>query len=131
MKEIVANQLVLKSPQGKIRAVLGASDEETVFLKLFGPGNSSLEMCIDSDGNPKMMFLNKNDRVGINMGISDDKGHGIALQDPEGRPVCYISVSKDGIPQIQMFQVVSPTRGKKFWETPLPKTKRRKKGSSA
>jgi len=127
IKEIVANRIVLKSPKGKIRILLDASSEDAALLQLYGSHVPSLVLCIDSDGNPKVSLWNKNDRVGISIGISDDAGHGITLHDSEGRPVCFISVADDGIPRIKMFEVTTSAAGKKIWETPAPKKTRKKR----
>lgn len=120
IKELTANRIVLKSPGGQIRAWFDASSEETVSLNLFG-AKSSLSVCIDSDGNPKLNLLNKNNRVGVSIGLSDDLGHGITLSDKEGRPVCFITVPNDGVPRIELYKTTSSKRGKKFWGTPIPK----------
>jgi hypothetical protein len=103
VKEIVANRITLESPQGKTRVLLDASSEKTVSLNLFGQGSSSLAICIDSDGNPKIGFTNKKRREAISIGISDDVGHGIIIHDYGGRPILFISVSEDDTPQIKLF----------------------------
>jgi hypothetical protein len=125
IKEVVANRFVLKSPKGKVRAWFDASSEDSVSLDLIG-SKSRLTLTIDSDGNPKISLWNKKGRAGISIGISDDMGNGITLHDSEGRPVCFIEVRNDGIPRITFFQVTSPTKGEKFWETPAPKRKGRR-----
>jgi len=126
IKEVVANRIILRSPEGQTRAWFEAS-EEVVLLKLFGR-EASLSMCIDSDGNPKINLQNKRNRVVIGIGVSDQLGHGITLNDSEGKPVCFITVPNDGIPRIELVQAISATKGKRFWKTPTPKTRRDKNG---
>jgi hypothetical protein len=125
IKELIANRIILRSPKGKTCAWFDASSEGAVSLSLYGP-KASLTLCIDSDGNPKINLQNKRNRVAVAIGVSDDIGPGITLHDPEGRPVCFITVPKDGIPRIELFRVVSTTKGDRIWSTPAPETKSRK-----
>jgi hypothetical protein len=119
IKEVIASRIILRSPKGETRAWFDASSEGMVFLNLFGP-KASLSLCIDSDGNPKINLKNKRNRVAVGIGVSDI-GSGITLHDAEGRPVCFITVPKNGIPRIELFQVVSKTKGDRIWSTPAPK----------
>jgi hypothetical protein len=125
IKEVVANRIILSSPKGQIRAWFDATEEEVV-LKLFG-SKASLSMCIDSDGNPKISLQNKRNRAAIGIGVSDQFGHGITLNDSEGKPLCFITVPNNGIPKIELFQAVASTRGRRFWKTPAPRGKRQKR----
>lgn len=123
--EIRASQITLVDSDGNTRALLGARSAGDVFLNLYGQDRACLTACIDRDGNPKLCFQNKKGNVVMSLGVSDDMGQGISVADSEGRQVCFIFTPDDGIPRIQLFQMTSPTQGKKLWATPLPKKKKR------
>jgi hypothetical protein len=72
IKEIVANRILLKTPRGKLRVVLDASSDDATFVQLHDGRNPRLVMCIDSDGNPKLVFWNKTGSPAISMGIADE-----------------------------------------------------------
>jgi hypothetical protein len=125
IKEIVANRILLKTPRGKLRVVLDASTDDATLVQLHDGRNPRLVMCVDSDGNPKLVFWNKTGSPAISMGIADEFC-GMTLHDSEGKPVCQIAVGDDGIPRIDLLQSVSPTKAKAFWKTPMPKSKQRR-----
>jgi hypothetical protein len=126
LKEIRANRIVLEGLDGRPKATLDASHDDLMFIQLHGSGQASLNLDIDSDGNPKLSFCNKSGHTVLGFGISDQVGQGLTIYDSEGLPVCWIFVGPDGIPRISLVEVVAKTKARRLWSSPVPKKRKTK-----
>lgn len=121
IKTLVANQLILKGLNGKVKAFFDASDEsDYVSFDLYGyKKQTAVGLSIGPEGNP-VIHLSEKGKTRIVLGVGA-YGAGISIADTEGRPICRIDVAEDGIPRIRLSKVTSPKSAKSFWSTPEPK----------
>jgi len=126
LKEVRANRLVLDRLDGRPKATLDASCDDRMFIQLHGSGQASLNLYIDSDGNPKLSFCNKRGYTVLGFGISEQVGQGLTIYNSEGRPVCWIFVGLDGIPRISLVEMVAKAKARKLSASPVLKKRKTK-----
>jgi hypothetical protein len=120
IKEIRANRLVIEDPSGQVRAEINASLSDMVFFQMYHGERPVLAADVDPKGDPHITFYNKDGQAVLGVGVSEEFGQGLTINDSQGRPVCFVFVAPDGIPRIRLFQVTRPDSAERIWSSPDP-----------
>ena len=103
-KQIIANQIVLKDSEGKVRLILDANNPAGPSIDLFSSsGSPLLSVKVDDDDTSKVNFFDAKGSVKLAIGTSTQLGAGISFHDNQGKPIGLIRYRTDHALSFSLF----------------------------